>query len=35
VEAMWWHPVADRDPEHACFRDLVMRAARLAVDLAD
>jgi DNA-binding transcriptional LysR family regulator len=30
VEAMWWHPVADRDPEHVYFRDLVARAAHLA-----
>src|SRR5205823_14939019 len=22
VDAMWWHPVYDRDPEHAFFRDL-------------
>jgi DNA-binding transcriptional LysR family regulator len=27
VDAMWWHPVYDRDPEHAFFRDLVTRAA--------
>jgi DNA-binding transcriptional LysR family regulator len=27
VDAMWWHPVYDRDPEHAFFRDLVARAA--------
>ena len=30
VEAMWWHPVNDRDPEHAFFRDLVQRAAHQA-----
>jgi DNA-binding transcriptional LysR family regulator len=28
VDAMWWHPVYDRDPEHAFFRDLVTRAAQ-------
>jgi DNA-binding transcriptional LysR family regulator len=28
VDAMWWHPVYDRDPEHTFFRDLVARAAR-------
>lgn len=32
VEAMWWHPVYDRDPEHIYLRDLVVRAARLATD---
>jgi DNA-binding transcriptional LysR family regulator len=30
VEAMWWHPVYDRDPEHGFFRDLVRRAAHQA-----
>lgn len=30
VEALWWHPVNDRDPEHLFLRDLVVRAARLA-----
>lgn len=30
VEAMWWHPAYDRDPEHVYLRDLVQRAARLA-----
>ena len=28
---MWWHPVYDDDPEHAYLRDLVVRAAELAV----
>ena len=28
---MWWHPVFDDDPEHAYLRDLVVRAADLAV----
>jgi DNA-binding transcriptional LysR family regulator len=27
VDAMWWHPIYDRDPEHTFFRDLVGRAA--------
>jgi DNA-binding transcriptional LysR family regulator len=31
IEAMWWHPVFDDDPEHAWLRDLVVRAAELAV----
>jgi hypothetical protein len=31
IEAMWWHPVFDDDPEHAYLRDLVVRAADLAV----
>ncbi|MGY1985531.1 LysR family transcriptional regulator [Blastococcus sp. SYSU DS0669] len=31
VEAMWWHPVYDDDPEHAYLRDLVSRAARQAM----
>src|SRR3954465_9052286 len=31
VEAMWGHPVFDDDPEHAYLRDLVRRAAELAV----
>jgi DNA-binding transcriptional LysR family regulator len=31
VEAMWWHPVYDDDPEHAYLRDLVVRATELAV----
>jgi DNA-binding transcriptional LysR family regulator len=31
VEAMWWHPAFDDDPEHAYLRDLVVRAATLAV----
>jgi DNA-binding transcriptional LysR family regulator len=32
VEAMWWHPVYDRDPEHGFFRDLVRRAAQQATE---
>src|SRR4051794_12053820 len=31
IEAMWWHPVYDDDPEHGYLRDLVGRAARQAV----
>ncbi|RBY83628.1 LysR family transcriptional regulator [Geodermatophilus sp. TF02-6] len=31
VEAMWWHPVYDDDPEHCYLRDLVVRATELAV----
>jgi DNA-binding transcriptional LysR family regulator len=31
VEAMWWHPVYDDDPEHRYLRDVVSRAAELAV----
>ncbi|MGC5167577.1 LysR family transcriptional regulator [Luteimicrobium sp. DT211] len=27
VEAMWWHPVNTRDPEHEYLRDVVRRAA--------
>ena len=33
VEAMWWHPVYDDDPEHAYLRDLVVRAAAEAAGL--
>jgi len=31
IEAMWWHPVYEEDPEHTYLRDLVARAARQAV----
>jgi DNA-binding transcriptional LysR family regulator len=31
VEAMWWHPAFDDDPEHASLRDAVVRATELAV----
>jgi DNA-binding transcriptional LysR family regulator len=31
VEAMWWHPAFDDDPEHTYLRDLVVRATKLAV----
>ena len=30
VDAMWWHPIYDRDPEHGFFRDLVQHAAAVA-----
>jgi DNA-binding transcriptional LysR family regulator len=30
VEAMWWHPVYDDDPEHRYLRDVVVRAAQQA-----
>jgi DNA-binding transcriptional LysR family regulator len=35
IDAMWWHPVYDRDPEHAFFRGLVRQAAREATAEAD
>ncbi len=35
VEAMWWHPVYERDPEHVYFRDLVVRAADMATGPAE
>jgi DNA-binding transcriptional LysR family regulator len=35
VEAMWWHPAFDDDPEHTYLRDLVVRATALAVGGAD
>jgi len=31
IEAMWWHPVYDDDPEHAYLRDVVTRATGLAI----
>ena len=31
VEAMWWHPAFDDDPEHAYLRDVVVRATELAI----
>lgn len=31
VQAMWWHPVYDDDPEHVYLRDLVERAVALAL----
>ena len=32
VEAMWWHPAYDDDPEHVYLRDVVTRAADMVVD---
>jgi DNA-binding transcriptional LysR family regulator len=34
LEAMWWHPVYDEDPEHRYLRDVVVRAADQAVGSA-
>ena len=34
VEAMWWHPAFDDDPEHTYLRDLVVRATEVAVGTA-
>jgi DNA-binding transcriptional LysR family regulator len=31
IEAMWWHPAYDDDPEHAYLRDVVIRATELAI----
>jgi DNA-binding transcriptional LysR family regulator len=31
VEAMWWHPALDDDPEHRYLRDAIARAARQAI----
>ncbi|TFV49566.1 LysR family transcriptional regulator [Blastococcus sp. TF02A-35] len=31
IEAMWWHPAYDGDPEHEYLRDVVARAAEMAV----
>jgi len=31
IEAMWWHPVYDDDPEHVYLRDVLVRAARQAI----
>ena len=31
IEAMWWHPVFDDDPEHSYLRDVVLRAAGQAL----
>jgi DNA-binding transcriptional LysR family regulator len=31
IEAMWWHPVYDEDPEHAYLRDVVLRATERAL----
>jgi DNA-binding transcriptional LysR family regulator len=34
VEAMWWHPAYDDDPEHAYLRDVVVRASAEATGLS-
>jgi hypothetical protein len=26
VEALWWHPVHEHDPEHVWFRDVLAQA---------
>jgi DNA-binding transcriptional LysR family regulator len=31
IEAMWWHPAFDDDPEHAYLRDVVRRAVAMAI----
>ncbi len=31
VEAMWWHPMYDNDPEHLYLRELLVRATALAM----
>jgi DNA-binding transcriptional LysR family regulator len=31
IEAMWWHPAYDDDPEHLYLRDVLVRAARQAI----
>lgn len=28
VQAMWWHPVYDHEPEHKFLREMILRAAR-------
>jgi DNA-binding transcriptional LysR family regulator len=37
VEAMWWHPMYDDDPEHRYLRDVVTRtvAAVIGIDGVD
>ncbi|MCP2635728.1 hypothetical protein K0817_004005 [Microbacterium sp. HD4P20] len=29
TNALWWHPVHGRDPEHAWMRDLFVEAGRI------
>ncbi len=31
IEAMWWHPIYDTDPEHEYLRDVVARAVGITV----
>ena len=33
IEAMWWHPIYDNDPEHEYLRDVVVRA--VGINAAD
>ncbi|XVV15089.1 LysR family transcriptional regulator [Actinoplanes sp. CA-131856] len=33
IEAMWWHPIYDDDPEHSYLRDVLYRAARQATGI--
>lgn len=35
IEAMWWHPMYDEDPEHLYLRDVVIRAADAAIHRGD
>ena len=35
VEAMWWHPLHEDDPEHRYLRDLLVRATALATAPSD
>lgn len=32
MEAMWWHPMYDDDPEHRYLRDLILRATAIMLD---
>lgn len=35
IEAMWWHPVYDEDPEHTYLRGVLARAARQSIGGTD
>jgi DNA-binding transcriptional LysR family regulator len=35
IEAMWWHPAYDNDPEHVYIRDVLVRAAAEVIAAAD
>jgi DNA-binding transcriptional LysR family regulator len=35
IEAMWWNPVYDHDPEHLYLRDVLIKAARQATGEVD
>ncbi|MDT2007444.1 hypothetical protein FXW78_28420 [Rhodococcus opacus] len=28
MQAMWWHPVYDEEPEHRFLREMILQAAR-------